>query len=317
MINEKDYFKIRINSVHPSSPIPFDIFISLNKKFVHYLRAGQSITPEKLYSFQQKAQDQFYIPIDQRQIYKDYVADRVRSRDLSTMEKAVLLRESSISLVEELFENPDVATALQESRPIVNNFVDLMDEEPAAMSHLISLSSHDFYTYNHSLDVCIYALGLGQAVGFNQMDLKELGEGALFHDIGKRNVNVDIICKAGPLDDVEWAQMQKHPQFGLQILMEQDVTEGVMASCYEHHESWSGGGYPQDLEEDEIHPMARIVAIVDTYDALTTKRTYNQPMSPKDAVQFMESKLFGKYDPDMMRAMSTVLFKMQKELSKL
>ncbi|MBC86796.1 MAG: HD family phosphohydrolase [Bdellovibrionaceae bacterium] len=310
-----EYFKIRINSVHPSSPIPFDIFISLNQKMVHYLRAGDSITAEKLYSFKEKAQGQFYIPQDQRQIYKDYIHDRLTSSDLSAMEKAVLLRESSISLVEELYENPDVAKALADSRPVVKNFIDLMDEEPSAMSHLISLSSHDFYTYNHSLDVCIYALGLGQAVGFGSADLKELGEGALFHDIGKRNVNVDIICKAGPLDDVEWAQMQKHPQFGLQILMEQDVTEGVMASCYEHHESWSGGGYPQDLEAEEIHPMARVVALTDTYDALTTKRTYNTPMTPKDAVQFMESKLFGKYDPDMIKAMSTVLFKMQKDLS--
>lgn len=308
-------FRIRINSIHPSTPIPFDIYINLNNKLVHYLRAGDSLSIEKILNFEAKASDLFYVPLDNRQDYKDYIHNRISSSDLSTVEKAVVLRESSIALVEELFESPDIAQALQESRAIINNFVELIDEEPEAMSHLISLSSHDFYTYNHSLDVSIYSLGLGKVSGFSHNELKELGEGALFHDIGKRNVNVEIITKSGPLNDVEWAQMQKHPQFGLQILNEYDVSEAVKACCFEHHESFLGNGYPQQLEGDEIHPMARIVAITDTYDALTTKRTYNQPMSPKDAVSFMTTKLQSKYDPDLLNALSSVMFRMYRELS--
>ena len=115
------------------------------------------------------------------------------------------------------------------------------------------------------------------------------------------------------MDDVEWAQMQKHPQYGLQILNEFDVSDEIKACCFEHHESFLGNGYPQQLDGDEIHPMARIVAITDTYDALTTKRSYNQPMTPKDALNFMNQKLANRYDPDMMKAMYSVLFKMEKQ----
>ena len=112
-----------------------------------------------------------------------------------------------------------------------------MGEEPTAMSHLIGLSTHDFYTYTHSLDVGIYSLGLAKAAGFSKADLQEMGEGALFHDIGKRNVDVNIICKDGPLDDVEWAQMQKHPEYGLHILTEHNASDAIKACCFEHHES--------------------------------------------------------------------------------
>src|SRR5690606_9674240 len=116
-------------------------------------------------------------------------------------------------------------------------------------------------------DVSIYSLGLGQVLGYNSADLEELGAASLFHDVGKRNVSLDILCKKGPLDDAEWEQMKRHPQFGLVILNENpNISDAIKAACFEHHESFSGNGYPQGLSGDEIHPFARIVAITDTYD---------------------------------------------------
>jgi putative nucleotidyltransferase with HDIG domain len=179
------------------------------------------------------------------------------------------------------------------------------------MAHLISLSGHDFYTYNHSLDVSIYSLGLAEALGFSKTDLDDMGVAALFHDIGKRQVSLDILCKKGPLNDAEWAQMQKHPQYGLVLLKDNPTAnEGITAACFEHHESWAGNGYPQQLVAEEIHPFARIVAITDTYDAMTTQRSYNVPMKPHEAVTMMKEKLAGRYDPQMLNAMYSVLFKL-------
>jgi putative nucleotidyltransferase with HDIG domain len=250
----------------------------------------------------------FYVPEVQRGLYKRYVFERMNDSSLEPALKAQILRESSLTLAEEIFEKQNVEEALEESKEVITNFIDFMETEPEGMAHLISLSSHDFYTYNHSLDVGIYAMGLGQLLGYVKEDLQELGRGALFHDIGKRNVNVEIICKQGPLSDVEWAQMQKHPQFGLKILTEYRCSEAMKACCFEHHESFLGNGYPQQLSGPEIHPMARIVAICDTYDALTTKRSYNQPMPPPEAVEFISTKLAGRYDPDILKALNSVLF---------
>ncbi len=214
-------------------------------------------------------------------------------------------------LVEELFERPDIENALKDAREVIEDFVAFMDSDAAAMVNLIGLSSHDFYTYNHSLDVSIYSLGLGQAVGFRGKELKELGLGGLFHDIGKRYIPLEIICKNGPLNDEEWAKMQQHPQYGLKILTEHNALENVVACAFEHHESLLGNGYPQKLTADEIHPMARVVSVADTYDALTTKRSYNDPMKPTDAIELMNGKLAGRYDPEVMRALNAIFLKLK------
>ena len=141
--------------------------------------------------------------------------------------------------------------------------------------------------------------------------LKELGLGGLFHDIGKRYVPLDIITKSGPLSDEEWVKMQKHPQYGLLILDEHRLTDVVKACAFEHHESMLGNGYPQALTASEIHPMARVVSVADTYDALTTRRSYNAPMRPTEAIALMNGKLKGRYDPEVLRALVGIFEKLK------
>jgi len=297
----------------PGKPTTFDLHIKINGQNILYLRAGDRLQPEKIKSLDSKDTGSFFLVKEEdRKAYKQYVHEQMISDDLNVREKALVLRESSMTLVEELFEQPDVHSALDHSKPLIKDFVEFMRAEPEAMGHLISLSGHDFYTYNHSLDVGIYSLGLGEALSYGKKELEELGIAALFHDVGKRHVSLDILCKKGPLNDAEWAQMQKHPQFGLAILNENPtVTDAVKAACFEHHESWAGNGYPQQLSGQEIHPFARIVAITDTYDAMTTQRSYNVPLKPVDAVTTMKDKLAGRYDPEILRAMYSVLFKLK------
>lgn len=277
-----------------------------------YLRAGDKLEQEKLFMLNKKdSGNHFLVKESDRAAYKSYVHEQMQSTELNVFHKATVLRESSMTLMEELYEHPDVSQALENSKPIINEFIDFIEAEPEAMSTLISLSGHDFYTYNHSLDVAIYSLGLAEALTFNRVDLEELGQAALFHDIGKRQVNLSILTKTGPLNPEEWAQMQKHPQFGLIILKEQKVSDAVKAACFEHHESYAGNGYPQQIAGEEIHPFGRIVAITDTYDAMTTQRSYNVPMKPMEAVTMMKEKLASRYDPDMLKAMHSVLFKLK------
>ncbi len=303
-----DYFNVRVGSLTPELALPFDIYLQIRDRYIHYLRVGDSLRAEKLAKIGDSGR--FYIPNTQRQTFKDFIHGQLENESIAAKEKAEILRESSLSLVEEIYENPDVGAALEDSKKLIHQFVKFMEQEPEGMDHLISLSTHDFYTYNHSLDVGVYALGIGRLAGYTEEELTELGRGALFHDIGKKWVDVDIICKKGALDDVEWAQMKKHPEFGLQILSEYDVSDAIKACCFEHHESFLGNGYPQELPGSDIHPMARIIAITDTYDAMTTQRSYNQPMTPKDAIEFMTKKLKDRYDPELLRILREVMFKL-------
>jgi len=296
--------------MHPNRKITFDLFILLNGRYVLYLRTGSAFEGEKLGHFVSRKADVFFIKEEDRDGYKSYIKDRVDDTEHSPAEKALILKESSFSLVEELFENPKVDQALEESKSVISNFIDFIDAEPSAVANLIGLSSHDFYTYNHSLDVCVYSLGLAQKAGYTKKeDLLDIGRGALFHDIGKRKVPVEIICKSGGLDESEWAQMKRHPLYGLQLLIDYpDVSDAIKACVFEHHENHIGNGYPQGLKGGDIHPMARIVALTDTYDALTTKRSYNVPMSPHEALTLMRDKLSSRFDPDLLKAMYSILF---------
>ncbi len=306
-----EYMKIRLNSLPAEHPIPFDLFVAIGGRQVHYLRSGDRLKAEKIMNFEKRAPESFYILGSERANYQRFVRDALTSESVDNKQKAMILRESTMVLVEEMFERPDIETALSDSRQVIEDFVAFMDSDSTAMANLIGLSGHDFYTYNHSLDVSIYSLGLGHAVGFRGDELKELGLGGLFHDIGKRYVPIEIICKEGALTDVEWKLMQKHPQYGLIILEEHKSSENIKACAFEHHESLIGNGYPQSLTAHEIHAMARVVAVADTYDALTTKRSYNDPMRPTDAIDLMSNKLKGKYDPEVMRALVEIFQKLK------
>ena len=309
-----DFFRIRLSTIQPEMAVPFDIFIFLDGKIITYLNAGERLPTEKIARLHDKdSGESFFVHTKDRQIYRDYVKNSMNSPLLPNGIKAAILRESSIAILEELFETPDVAKALEESKPIIGDLLNFMENAPESIGNLISLTGHDFYTYNHSFDVSIYSLGLGQVLGFDRKTLEELGLSSIFHDVGKRNVPLEILCKKGPLNDDEWVKMRMHPTYGLKILSEhKNISDAVKAACYEHHESYAGGGYPQDISGHEIHPFARIVALTDTYDAMTTQRSYNTPMKPSEALQMMKDKLSGRFDPDMLNAMYSVLFKIKK-----
>ncbi len=306
------FFRIRLTTLRANEASPFQIYIYLDQKMVAYLNQDQKLTAEKISTLHFKdTGESFFVADADKQLYRDYVKESMNSNLIHNDQKATILRESSMSILEDLYENPDVAKALEDSKPIITDLLKFMEEAPESIGNLISLSGHDFYTYNHSFDVSIYSLGLGQALGFDQKTLEELGQSSLFHDIGKRMIDLSILCKKGALDENEWVQMRQHPQFGLKILNEhKSISAAIKASCFEHHESWSGGGYPQDLSGQEIHPFARIIALTDTYDAMTTQRSYNVPMRPSEALTMMKNKLATRFDPEMLKAMYSVLFKM-------
>lgn len=298
------YFQIRVGVLREGISLPFDLFIQLGQRYVHYLKQGDSLNSEKISKF--KHSDQFYVPMGQRAVFKKFVSDSMNSDTVKPIDKVRILRDTSLALVEEIYEKKDISEALNDSKEVVTQLIDMMENNPENIDDLVQLSSHDFYTFNHSLDVGVYSMGIGKLIGYSNEDLVELGRGALFHDIGKKWVDAEIICKKGALDDAEWAQMQRHPEYGLKILSDYDVSEAIKACCFEHHESFLGNGYPQGMDGESIHPMARIVAIADTFDALTTQRSYNKPMSPKDALLFITTKIKDKYDPEILKALQSL-----------
>ena len=112
------FIKVRLNSLNPNEPIPFDLYVHIGEKQIHYLRSGDKLSLEKLSKFENKAPDSFFVKASERAHYKKYVHNQLAGDSLTVEQKAVMLRESSLTLVEELFESPDIQEALEGSKEI-------------------------------------------------------------------------------------------------------------------------------------------------------------------------------------------------------
>ncbi|WP_047150479.1 HD-GYP domain-containing protein [Aneurinibacillus tyrosinisolvens] len=157
-----------------------------------------------------------------------------------------------------------------------------------AMNLLTNIYTHDNYVYAHSLNVAIYSAALAIQQGYNDKELTEIGIGALFHDIGKLMLPEEILNKPDRLTEDEFEIIKKHAEYGFEFLRNQDGISLLSAHCaYQHHERMNGSGYPRGLKGDEIHRFARVMAVCDVFDALTTNRVYRKAMLPHEAVEIL------------------------------
>lgn len=173
----------------------------------------------------------------------------------------------------------------------------------------LALEMRDDETYGHALRVSSLSVGLARRMGVQESDLVHIKRGALLHDIGKMVVPDSILHKPGPLTDAEWEIMRKHPENGKAFLERIEYLAPVLDIPYCHHERWDGRGYPRGLKGPQIPLSARIFAVIDTFDALTSVRPYRDAWTEDDALAHIRSQAGGQFDPKVvirfMEMMST------------
>jgi HD-GYP domain-containing protein (c-di-GMP phosphodiesterase class II) len=175
-------------------------------------------------------------------------------------------------------------------------------EMPTVRSLLSALRSHDPYTYRHSLRTVRLSLLLGRACGIvTHGRLRVLSLGALVHDLGKILIPGGVLHKEGRLSAEEWAAVQQHPLDGARLLVGVAASEGVCRVAAEHHERWDGRGYPAGLSGDRIDFNARVVAVADSFDAMTSERPYRPPVGYEEAAAELERCAGTQFDPMVVR----------------
>jgi HD-GYP domain-containing protein (c-di-GMP phosphodiesterase class II) len=169
---------------------------------------------------------------------------------------------------------------------------------------LATVKSHDEYTFFHSVNVCILALTIGRLVGVDDAMLRQIGIGALLHDIGKMSVSVRILQYPGRLDQEAWKEIKLHPQEGAQAIMAAGGSGNEVAAnvAFEHHARFDGTGYPTVTRSGPPHIFSRLVSVVDTYDAITTRRSYRRAETPNRALNVLLNGAGAAWDPDLVRA---------------
>ncbi len=308
------FFSIPLASLRMDTVTGFDLYLRSprDNKHVLYRTGDLMFTEEHRAKLQQSNVTKVYISATDRSKYLQYIErnlDAILSDEsLPKVERAKILYGSASQLVQDVFARPTVGENIQRAKDLVDATVAHLMKGGDTLGSLLSIMSFDYQTYTHSVNVCVFGVALGRRIGLSGMELKELGNGLLLHDVGKSEIDPAILLKQGPLTDEEWEMVRTHPERGVRLLeSEGHISAFALAVVHQHHEKCSGQGYPQGLTEPDIHLYAKIAALADVFDALTTKRCYKQAVESFPAIRIMQTEMADSFNDELLRELILML----------
>ena len=226
-----------------------------------------------------------------RQTVRQSVAYKEFNKNV--LDSAKTLQNSLTNFVEHVEEGVNVDTLLTQTKETITK-----SRNPLHTFHMLqSMRDYDDATFVHCLNVSIICNAFGQWLGMSGEELDILTLAGLLHDIGKMKIPEDIVKKPGALTDAEYAMIKLHPRRGYNLLSTLPIDERVKKVALMHHERCDGTGYPAGIKGDSIDEFAKIVAIVDIYDAMTSARVYRGPLCPFEVLNIYETEGYQRFDP--------------------
>ncbi|MDQ1259029.1 MAG: cyclic di-GMP phosphodiesterase [Pseudomonadota bacterium] len=195
------------------------------------------------------------------------------------------------------------AVDAESASSLVQEISDSVTRNPGALISLARLKTADDYTYMHSVAVCALMVALARQIGLNDAQTRSAGMAGLLHDLGKAAIPLAVLNKPGKLTDEEFEMVKSHPVEGWKMLKEGGGVEAaVLDACLHHHEKMDGTGYPDRLGHDKLSTIARMAAICDVYDAVTSDRPYKRGWDPAESIRRMAEWTKGHLDPRLFQA---------------
>ena len=210
--------------------------------------------------------------------------------------------QRALDVVDRIFHDVRLGTipASEQAISTIKSMAHMTLTEPHALFAMSMLKDYDNYTFTHSVNVAVIALSVGRACNLDEEQLRILGLGALLHDIGKLEVDWDIINKPGQLTEAEFEEIKRHPQSGAEIVRKMEgITPDVINIVLGHHVHFNRDGYPDNARARTISPLVDMAAIADTYDAMTTLRSYQRPITPSKASARLRELAGSTLNPQM------------------
>jgi HD-GYP domain-containing protein (c-di-GMP phosphodiesterase class II) len=182
----------------------------------------------------------------------------------------------------------------------IDDIIESVMSNKETIVNLVDLKIFDQYTYQHSVNVCVLSSVIGVAMGLDRAQLFNLGMAAILHDIGKFFIDKELLNKPGRLTGEEFAVIKKHPEMGCDYLRRNCYySSAIYIGVLQHHERFNGTGYPHGRSGSDIHIFARIIAVADVYDAITSLRPYHEPVLPSEAHEYIMGNSGQHFDPDV------------------
>lgn len=299
-------------------PIPYNLYINSSavadrEHYVKIFRLGDTLTKNEYHALKEKY-EQVYVSEIERGAYLRAICQYFGKTE---EEKVNILKTSALHHLDSIFNvktdevSVDIINqTLTGCRQTVEGFVELLKNYELNQLHELigNLSFHDFYTYDHSINVSMYCILIYKLLDPDAAEDKivNAGMGGFLHDIGKIKIPTKILNKVGRLTDDEFLEIQRHPIYGRDFLSQRGVVGPRGADValirdvvFQHHENFDGTGYPNRLKGDEIQLLARVTSIADFFDAITTKRSYAEALSVEEALALMKRSRAKKIDPSL------------------
>ncbi|MGD2174400.1 MAG: HD domain-containing phosphohydrolase [Candidatus Brocadiaceae bacterium] len=309
MAEHQQFFPISLAVMQPGTLAPVDLYIRVPgaTSYTLYRSARTPLTEEIRQRLLDRGVNALHLRSEDKDAYYGYVEEHiqqiVRDELLPLEEACSLVYESSTRVMKEVFEDPRSGKSIQRAERMVDATVLAIMKEPDALWYMTAMASHDYYTYTHSVNVCVFLIAATRELldVDSTSRLRQIGLGGLLHDIGKSRVPGDILSKPGPLSEEEFDMVKQHPLAGLEIVEQvRSLPLEPTSIIRSHHERLDGSGYPDGLSGEAIAWLPRLAGIIDTYDALTTKRSYAAVRTPFEALQLMLSEGEDRLDLDLL-----------------
>ncbi|WP_263832806.1 HD-GYP domain-containing protein [Sulfurospirillum oryzae] len=303
VLSEPLFHNIPLCAIKPGMQLDFNLYLERENKF-HLIVEKGDIYPEKLTDNIKNTNDlseYFYIHLTEKPSYDNHIESylkKISSDDTIPLnEKSLLVYKSTSDAINDLLKNPESKKSLERTKTLVDHTINIILNYDTSIKSMMSIGSHDYYTYTHSVDVSVFVIGFANYLGFSFENLRNIGYAAMMHDIGKNKIPHEIINKNGKLTDEEFSLMKSHPCHSYDVLKFHDeINEDILMGVRSHHEKARGNGYPDGLKLHEINDFAKIISLCDIFSALTTKRSYKNAFSSFKSLQMMKQEMINDFD---------------------
>ena len=290
-----DLLPVSVATLLPTGNLDFNLYLKAesNTRPRLYRERNYALDVDDIERLVERGLRTLYVAADDQASYKQYLRDNLDAYlDDETRSPAVrveMLHTVGRDLLEESFQHPDTGQAVRGAKDVGGRVTGLVAGRGLAIADLFRVLKHDFDTFSHVMNVSTYSVVLAEGLGMSDSEtLNAIAVGALLHDLGMLHIPEKVRNKEGPLRGLEWELIWQHPRIGFeQLCLRDDLTWDQLMMVYRHHERLDGRGYPVRLVGDEVHPWARLCAVVDVFDAMTAARPYRRAIAVNDVVDYL------------------------------
>ncbi len=295
-------------------PVGVDVYSwqTGSKEQILFLAADETATDDALQRLASSPDVKLYISQYDSSTFQNYLRSHFdewfKNDSISIRNKAALLSEVVRNVLSEEFGRNETNSVVTSAKTLGSHIAQLTSNKSMSGSELCQILHHDYGTFTHSANVGFYCSLLASQMGYTDEKLEEITTGGLLHDLGKLEIDEQILNKPGKLDEFEFRTIKEHPLTGFRKLTKvMGVTTDQLLMTYQHHERLDGKGYPVGIGGSEIDIVSRICSVADVFEAMTSNRPYRRSLSHKQTLEIMNEGVSKSFDKEVFECWSNIV----------